>query len=319
MSFRNIRDDGILKVANAAERLLLLPPDGTVVEELDTHTLYIYDGVTNTWINIGGGGGGTYNGISPTTLTVGGLAAGTAIFGQTFTQIIQQMVAPYINPSFTSFSIGQTSPIEVGTTISGSKNFTFGFNPLANVTPNSLSIVDVTGGTTLASGLPLTSPQSANIGTITLTSPGSYSWRGTATRSIGGTFNSGLASVSWLWRFFYGISANPTLTAGQIQALANDPLSSAFAGTYSFPATNYKYFAWPDSFGSPTAVTGFKDTSTNLSVAMAGVGDNPAYSNTQNGWSYALVSVTNVNSITTNYRVYRTKNLLGGSINIQVS
>ena len=52
---------------------------------------------------------------------------------------------------------------------------------------------------------------------------------------------------------------------------------------------------------------------------MADSSDNAAFSNVQNGWSYALVSVTNANGATTNYRVYRTKNILGGSINIQVS
>lgn len=61
MSFRNIRDEGIQKVATAAERLLLLPPDGTVVEQLDTHTLYIYDQPSNAWIAVAGGGGGGGN------------------------------------------------------------------------------------------------------------------------------------------------------------------------------------------------------------------------------------------------------------------
>ena len=58
MGFRNIRDEGIQKVATAAERLLLLPTDGTVVEQLDNHTLYIYNESTNTWAAVGGGGGG---------------------------------------------------------------------------------------------------------------------------------------------------------------------------------------------------------------------------------------------------------------------
>lgn len=74
MSFRNIRDEGIQKVATAAERNLLLPSDGTVVEQLDTHTLYIYDANTATWSPVGGGGGGgnafgviqTDTGTSPT-------------------------------------------------------------------------------------------------------------------------------------------------------------------------------------------------------------------------------------------------------------
>lgn len=73
MSFRNIRDEGIQKVATAAERLLLLPPDGTVVIQQDNHTLYIYNQNTNTWSPVGGGSGGdafgviqTPSGTSPT-------------------------------------------------------------------------------------------------------------------------------------------------------------------------------------------------------------------------------------------------------------
>lgn len=58
MSFRNIRDEGIQKVATAAERNLLLPSDGTIVEQVDNHTLYIYDASTNTWNAVGGGSGG---------------------------------------------------------------------------------------------------------------------------------------------------------------------------------------------------------------------------------------------------------------------
>lgn len=58
MSFRNIRDEGVQYVATAADRLALLPTDGTIVEQLDTHTLYIYNQSTNSWAAVGGGGGG---------------------------------------------------------------------------------------------------------------------------------------------------------------------------------------------------------------------------------------------------------------------
>ena len=66
MSFRNIRDEGIQKVATAAERLLLLPPDGTVVVQQDNHTLYIYDQTTNTWIVLGTSTGGNAFGVVQT-------------------------------------------------------------------------------------------------------------------------------------------------------------------------------------------------------------------------------------------------------------
>lgn len=58
MSFRNIRDEGIQKVASATDRLALRPDDGTIVEQLDTHTLYIYNASSDDWEMVGGGGGG---------------------------------------------------------------------------------------------------------------------------------------------------------------------------------------------------------------------------------------------------------------------
>jgi len=267
----------------------------------------------------GGGGGGDYTGASPTTITVGGLPAGSTIAGLPISDILQSILVPYVAPAFSSFSIGQSSPVEVGTTISGSKNFSFGFSQLGNVNANTLAILDVTGSTTLASGLPLSSPQSANIGSISFNTPTTYSWRGRATNSQSNTFQSALTSVSWLFRLFYGTSVNATLTEAQIEALSNSLLTSNENAVYSFPGGGYKYWAWPDSFGSPTASTGFRDTATNLAVAMASAVDDAAYSNTQNGWSYALVSVTNPNGVTVNYRVYRTKFVLGGAINVEVS
>jgi hypothetical protein len=377
--FRNIRDDGILPVANATERLSLTPSDGLVVEQLDTHTLYVWNAVTSTWIVVGGGTGGTnsfvtiqtdsgtyptatsatdtldittnnpsflsivgnaitktvsintnytpfsgvYNGNSPTTVTVGGIPAGTPISGDTYDTILQTMLAPYIPPSFYTFSIsGQSSTVEVGTTISGSQIFNWGFNQVGNVAANTMSILDVTSSTTLVSGLSITPTASVNVGSIQLTSPGSYSWKGRATNTATptpATFDSGNFTVSWLWRRFYGTSTNNVLTAAQIQALSSSGLAGNFTGTYSFAANAYKYFAWPDSFGSPTAITGFKDTSNNLPMAMATVSDDSNYSNVQNGWYYALVSVTNSLSQTTNYRLYRTQSQLSSTYNIQVS
>jgi hypothetical protein len=67
--------------------------------------------------------GNAYSGNSPTTCTVGGLISGTSINGCSISCIIQDMVAPPLNPTITSPSIGFTiSPsnilYEVGSTIS---------------------------------------------------------------------------------------------------------------------------------------------------------------------------------------------------------
>jgi hypothetical protein len=264
------------------------------------------------------GGSSVYTGASPSTVTVGGLIAGTVLTGLTDQEILEDILVPYLPPSFSSFAMSQTNPVEVGTTVSGSKSFTFGLNQVANVAANSLSITDVTAAAVILSGAAITSPQSAPIGSIQKNSPGSNQWKGTIVDTHAVSHNSTVYTLSWLYREFYGTSANATLTGANIIALANSPLASNYAGTFAFVASNYKYFAFPDSFGSPTATTGFKDTSTGLAVSMADVGDDAAYSNVQNGWYYAIVSVTS-NGVTSNYRVYRTKNILGSSINIQVS
>ena len=62
-SYRNIRDDGVQKVANAAARLLLLPPNGWIVEQLDNNSIWAYNQPSNTWIQIGGSGLGTVTSV----------------------------------------------------------------------------------------------------------------------------------------------------------------------------------------------------------------------------------------------------------------
>ncbi len=283
----------------------------------------VTDDVPNnaTTVTISGGSGSNiYNGASPSTLTVGGINSGSAILGLTYDQLWQDLLVPYIAPAFSSFAIvGQATSVEVGTTIATPKTFSFGFSN-ANVQPNSLDVLDVTASTTLASGLPLTSPTSPiPIGVVQQITPSSYSWRGKATNTQSTIFYSNNFTISWYWKAYWGTSASPLLTEAGIEGLLNGQLSSGFAGTYNFIALDYKYFCFPNSFGSPTATVGFKDAATGLSIAMADTGDNAFYSNVQNGWFYGVVNVTNSLGIATNYRVYRTKNTLGASLQAIVS
>jgi len=269
----------------------------------------------------GGGAGGPYGGASPTTLTVGGIPSGSAIFGQTYDQLWQSLLVPFIAPAFTSFSIsGQSQSVEVGTTITGLKTFTWSFSNSANVTANTMAILDITGATTLASGISIVSPYSLSVGTITQTTYSSYNWQGKATSTQSTVFFSSYFSVTWYFRAFYGTNASATLTEIQIEALINNPLASSVSGNYSFAAGDYKYFCWPDSFGSPTSgpyPNGF--VSGGFGVSMASNVDDVFYSNVQNGWYYGLVSVTNALGVATNYRVYRTLNTLGSSVIITVN
>jgi hypothetical protein len=261
-----------------------------------------------------------YGGASPTTLTVGGIPSGSPILGLTYDQLWQDLLVPYISPTFSSFAMfGQVTSVEVGTTIATPKAFSFGFSN-ANVLPNTLDILDVTSSTTLASGLSLTSPTAPiSIGVVQQITPSSYAWRGKATNTQSIIFYSNNFTVNWYWKAFWGTSPLLSLTEASIEGLANGVLSGGLAGTYNFDILDYKYFCFPNDFGSPTTTTGFKDASTGLSLAMADIGDDVFYSNSQNGWFYGIVAVTNSLGISTNYRVYRTKNTLGSTLQALVS
>lgn len=258
-----------------------------------------------------------YNNASPTPSTIGGISSGSTFTDKTMQEMWDLLLYPYQSPAFSSFSIsGQSTVVEVGVSISGSKTFTWSTSNSSNVQANTILIRDVTNSVDLATS-------SANDGseiislptTIQKTSATSHQWsiRGTNTNSA--NFSSTF-TVNWLWRRYFGTSTNATLTENEIEALSSSSLSNIFTGTFSYGSGGYKYFCFPTSLGSPSS---FKDASTNLNVAMATDEDDAYFANVSNGLYYGLVSVTNAYSQTTNYKVYRSKNILGGSISIIVA
>ena len=261
----------------------------------------------------------TYSNTGTTPDKVGGIAEGSTFNNRTMKQMWDALLYPYQSPGFSSFGIlFQSSSLEVGTPIAQNRAFTWSVTDADNIEPDTITIKDVTGGNvTIATGLNYTaSPYTSTYPAITNSSPTTHTFsiQGLNNRSQGFTRP---YSVSWNWKLYYGTSASETLDEAGIQALSLGNLTSNKNGVYSFVALNYKYFAWADSLGSPTAKTGFKDTSTGVKVVMAGAAE--GYLQSQNEWNYKLIPVANSNGVTTNYRLYRTLNTIGGSINIQVS
>lgn len=172
-------------------------------------------------------GGGIYQGASPTTRTVGGLNSGTNILGKTYDELFEAMLAEYVAPSISSFSMeGQNSPIEVGTVISGNKNFSFGFSQSGNVANNTIKIIDVTDdNNVLASGLSKSSPQSVNVGSVSKTTATDNVWRIEAESTKGATIARNM-SIQWQYRYFFGGSATDITNSSQVRALATSALDS---------------------------------------------------------------------------------------------
>lgn len=274
----------------------------------------------------GGGGEFIFTQDIPVNLNNGGkigkYPSGTSIpsIGKNPQQVWLDVANEYLLPDFTAFTMsGQATAVEVGTVIIGAKNFTWSISNGANVQPNTIKITDATNNSDLVTGLANDGSELVNVGSISKSTLATHSWRASGIRTNTQAFNSNNFTVEWQFRRFIGTSNNAVLTEAEIEALAFNTIGNTKNGTYALAAGGYKYLCWPDSYGSPTASTGIRDTATGFPVAMADSSDNAFFTNIQNGWAYGLVAVTNALGVTTNYRVYRSKNILGGSINIQIS
>ncbi len=245
----------------------------------------------------------SYTNAAPMTATVGGLVVGTTFLNQTLQQILNALLYPYLSPAFTAFGLTGISTREVGQAIAGAQNFAFVDTNPANIVANSLAVRDVTGAVDLEVAQPNVSPIAHNFGAgmvYHIPATNVFQIRGVDTHAVTFTRN---ASVVWLWRSYWGPSANAgPLIEAQIEGLANSGLITGFAGTYSFAAgATYKYFAWPTTYGVPAS---FKDAATLLNVPMEAV---------------YVVNLTNAFGDAQNYNVYRTTNIIGAAIDIIVA
>ncbi len=103
-------------------------------------------------------------------------------------------------------------------------------------------------------------------------------------------------SLSTTQLVYFGTSNLATLsTKSQFEALGSTRSMNGFAGIYSYAAGGYKYLCYPTNYGQATS---FIDNDTDFSVPF----ENPY--------------IVNIGS---NYYVYRSTNILGGSISIKVS
>lgn len=262
------------------------------------------------------GGASAYINTTAVPTTIGGIVAGTTFPspGKSMQEMFDLLLYPYQYPAFTAFALSESTPQEIGDSF-GSGTFTW-------TTSNSSN---VTGSTPITiTGYNLTSTPSANDGiqavsftaSVTRDSSdgvGSRTWNITGYNTLGGTFTDSY-TIRWDWMWYYGTSTNTTLIDSEIVALTSSGLYSSYSRTFSFDATvgdTYKYICFADTYGGPS---NFVDNYTGYAVAMYG-----GYGYTQNGYTYDLVSVTNTNAETTNYRVYRTQNPIKSDIDIVVS
>ncbi len=257
-----------------------------------------------------------YTNLNPVPVTLGGIIAGTTFDHVNITGVMDMLLYPQLTPAFSYFHVdGYASmAFDVGHVFpSGSHLFQWHTTNGAYVVLNSVSIYDYTGGVTLATGLANDGSESIVIPyAITKTVKANHSFRVRA-ENTSHVFFAGYMTMSWLWRRYVGNSMDPMLDEAGIEALTtSNALTGSVGGTFSFTSPGYKYFAIPTSSGAATVA---RDTGTNLNVAMADASD--GYGE-PGAIGSRLLTLTNVNGYSHNYRIYRTKHVINGSMSILI-
>jgi len=252
----------------------------------------------------------------PTTVTVGGLLLGSVFPapGVTFTQLLNLILYPFIPPTFSSFLFTGVALLEAGDSINSAvQAITWTTTEPGNIAVNSIDIDDVTGAVNLETGLPNTGTVThdfSGAGAITynVAAVNQFSITGTDTDPAGPFGFTRTLDIYWNWRRYVGDQAAAgNLGGAAIQALAvENAVNYGCAGTYIFPAAaTYKTFAFPVTWVQPVS---FTDVATGFNVPMQA--------------SYAVDNAAMDNAFgqrpAGGYNVYRTTNIIGGAITIQV-
>ncbi len=257
-----------------------------------------------------------YKRTNPTTVTVGGLTAGSTVSGP-IQRTLDRILFPFQVPTFSNFLIsGQSNNLELGQKVNGGAGlatFLWSTTNPANIQVNSLSVIDVTSGNiTLGSSLANDGTEALailDISKSTIGAPHQFKVQGIDLQST--TFNR-VYNLTWLVRRCFFISATDYYTPSGNDATISSALNALTVTTqYELAATrqmtkslsptaHYIYFVWDDSLGGDQnifTVNGLPNTS----------------------WVYKTFSYTNSYGIVRNFRLFRSLNILSTNFNVVVS
>ena len=261
-----------------------------------------------------------YTNASFSEVSLGALGNRTTFNQVSFNNLLSSVLYPSQQANITSFSILNTATsYEVGNGIlPGTFTLSWTINNTASATSNQVYITSYTGSTIYGptSNNGTISGYTISTSTLTYNSPSSSVWYLSALRSNGERISSSF-SINWYYGLYYGATSGPGLTVSFNSILGNVSLVNSAFGSYNLPyggLPTYKYIVIPDSFATISLVS-WKG----LPVSMADSTD--GYTFSANELNYKLVSYQNIyNSQYYNYKVYRTKNMIGTTMsNVIVS
>jgi hypothetical protein len=243
---------------------------------------------------------------SNSQIAVGGLNQGSSFTSVNINNILLNMLYPSLAPNITAFQLqGINNLYEVGEPISaGSYNISWTISNTASLTSNSVLITaydDILYSTDNTGPYSYTFASSLVYNIITNTT-----WYMSVLQNTGIRVSASY-SVNWYQKMYYGSSTQSLLST--LDSLQNSNLSTIATGTYilSGGTQSYKYIAVPDSYQSISLITW-----NGLPVSLADNTD--GYTWSSNNLNYRLLSYANIYGITYNYKIYRSKYMLGATM-----
>jgi hypothetical protein len=237
----------------------------------------------------------TYTNAEATPTTIGGIPAGTTFSNVELSQIIEDLLYPYQTPAFSYFRVNGASSVTlgVGETFSGSNLvFTWATTNSGNVQANSI----VLNGT---SGLANDGAETQTVADKTETTQASDSFTIQGTDSNSDTFSRTI-TLNWRHRRYFGVSANTSLNDAEVKALSSEYSTNHTKSVeYDGAGGRYFYFAFPQSFGALTNTT--------------------INSLSWNDWVLETRNVVNEHGVSVPYYIYRSFNLINGTITVDWS
>ncbi len=256
-------------------------------------------------VNAAQGSESTWKRNDATTETVGGIPSGSTFsLGTTSTEILEQLLYPYQNVSFSAFDEG-ISNREVGNTFNGSSTFTWSTSgPNDNWTASSVSISGPSGG--------ITSGLNINQSGISLTH-GTYNsyTRVTKSFSISGSQTQGsnpskTSSFGFRYRYYWGKDVSlidgSTLGSSGFSNEITRTTPNGWTKTFDAGSVQYAYFIYPTADYSGTSII-LRDTGTGFEFSSILEG---------------TFDYQNSHGVTVEYRILRSANQFTGETTLKV-
>lgn len=177
-----------------------------------------------------------YSGAPYPTISLGGLTPSYLLTDKTANEILEDLLVVYQNPAFTFFSINPyLSQVEVGTTLSGTRDFYWITSNTINVLTDSVSVIDVTAGNlNLATNLANDGSEiSVGINSITFNSSGNtQQWKLTAFNTNAEVFQSSIITTTAYLKRFYGSVTTVLTDSNSVRALSNNEFQTSNGSTF---------------------------------------------------------------------------------------